>query len=351
MMIISVVLALASMICSVQGFAAWLVDRELGCWTYLEEGEVIMNNGVVSAANARISGVKLQILRNGKVVEQNANNPIEFAFGGETVGVKLYAPPELAYSDVQFVLQTSEGGTFTAPRVGCGGLRTSGKNVKTQATLVLSGDKDQVELIGGWATGHEAVTLTPKIVFMREAAAAVPQPDTPGESQTKDAVVGAATQSNPQEVVNKKAEENVANVVEVNKKEEATPRLQIINELEEHIMDLEGKMPHEDADNEPFHKVTARRQRKQFDADLAKEVLAESRPTITVQVDKKQDGFGGLIYKLYHIPRNYHNDEFGGNASFSMNNFLYASVLFASCIVGVVYYATHGAGSEQEKDL
>jgi hypothetical protein len=195
----------------VDGFASWLVDREMGCWTYLEEGEIIMNHSVLASNDSRVAGVYLEIIReDGQVAipsvttssgsdedEDSSDSEvtvITYAAAGETVRVKFVFPSStngniqqaLQFADVQYVLEVSnKGGTFTGPlgKVGCDGARVFGVNGRkkqkkdmtlTTATLVLSGDAafEQVEVIGGWAAGHEAVILTPKLILKREVASA-----------------------------------------------------------------------------------------------------------------------------------------------------------------------------------
>eukprot|EP00814_Leptocylindrus_danicus_P017353 CAMPEP_0116042496 /NCGR_PEP_ID=MMETSP0321-20121206/25730_1 /TAXON_ID=163516 /ORGANISM="Leptocylindrus danicus var. danicus, Strain B650" /LENGTH=371 /DNA_ID=CAMNT_0003522995 /DNA_START=219 /DNA_END=1334 /DNA_ORIENTATION=- len=81
--------------------------------------------------------------------------------------VRMFLPPKLQHADVQFVVQSSnEGGTFQFG--GCDNLRTSGfgTGVKDDIVFTLSGTTNSdVSIWGGWATEHEAVTLTPKVVL------------------------------------------------------------------------------------------------------------------------------------------------------------------------------------------
>lgn len=82
-----------------------------------------------------------------------------------SVEVRLSVPPALQEEDVQFVVETSEGAKFVEP-IMCEGKRSFARNHDDAVTLVLEGSTDTVSLKAGWASGYEAVSLTPSL-FMR----------------------------------------------------------------------------------------------------------------------------------------------------------------------------------------
>jgi hypothetical protein len=153
----------------VSSYASWLK-----CYVDLDETEVVMNNQIRLPEEALLSGVEIQV----KFLESDesewttkglaypANRP-------STVQARLLIPPELERTDVQYVMETTVGGVFQ-PATMCEGSRSHATaNSRTQTVLVLdiSGEQDSVELWAGWATGHEAVSLTPRIVLQREGGA------------------------------------------------------------------------------------------------------------------------------------------------------------------------------------
>lgn len=97
----------------------------------------------------------------GSVVMIYTNNP------NEEFIVRMNLPSKLQHADVQFVVQSSEGGTFESG--GCDNSRASGFGTGEKDDIVYqvssSGDGAAVSIWGGWATEHEAVTLTPKLVL------------------------------------------------------------------------------------------------------------------------------------------------------------------------------------------
>eukprot|EP00814_Leptocylindrus_danicus_P017290 CAMPEP_0116047852 /NCGR_PEP_ID=MMETSP0321-20121206/29180_1 /TAXON_ID=163516 /ORGANISM="Leptocylindrus danicus var. danicus, Strain B650" /LENGTH=369 /DNA_ID=CAMNT_0003529895 /DNA_START=216 /DNA_END=1326 /DNA_ORIENTATION=- len=100
--------------------------------------------------------------------DNNNNNIAIVPFEpNQEFAVRMFLPPKLQHADVQFVVQSSnEGGTFQFG--GCDNLRTSGfgTGVKDDIVFTLSGTTNSdVSIWGGWATEHEAVTLTPKVVL------------------------------------------------------------------------------------------------------------------------------------------------------------------------------------------
>jgi len=158
-------------------FAAWFVDRRISCFTDLAENEIIMNNKVLSHSSSREPTIHLEVSPLGKQ-DNNAAAP-----NSEYV-VKFVIPAEVraSLSDVQYVLELGTVDSdpiakFTsAPPnggIGCDGRRShasAGKEDSSSAAIFTINDDakrgDRVEISGGWATGHEAVTLTEKVVVV-----------------------------------------------------------------------------------------------------------------------------------------------------------------------------------------
>jgi len=176
LIVVTALLLISMQIQNVNAFAAWFVDRKVSCFTNLTPNEIIMNNAVLSHTQSREPSIHIDVtpLR----TEQNTASP-----NSEYI-VKFIIPDETKkrVPDLQFVLEISGGGTSDPPAkfttappnggIGCDDKRTHGKstNNKFEAAIItinsnaVSGSK--LEVIGGWAVGHESVTLTDKIVLI-----------------------------------------------------------------------------------------------------------------------------------------------------------------------------------------
>lgn len=86
-----------------------------------------------------------------------------------SVEVRLSVPQALQEEDVQFVVETSQGAKFVEP-IMCEGKRSFARNHDDAVTLVLEGSTDSVSLKAGWATGYEAVALTPTLFMQMESS-------------------------------------------------------------------------------------------------------------------------------------------------------------------------------------
>ena len=166
----------------VYGFAAWFVDRRISCMTNLAVDEIIMNNAVLPYTSSREPSVHLEVT--------SLTSKEDWGPDSEHV-VKFVIPPDLkargTLSDVQFVLEISGAKSYipakftTAPMngggIGCEGHRSHGKAaaVATTATdesayaiFTINSDANMgsmIKIVGGWAIGHEAVTLTESIIM------------------------------------------------------------------------------------------------------------------------------------------------------------------------------------------
>jgi hypothetical protein len=137
----------------------------LKCFVDLDETEVIMNRYVVPVKKSR-EYVTIE------VQTENGDWTSDFQYSGSeptTIQARLQVPHELEDDPVQFVMETTEGAVFTTPKM-CEGRRSFSLNYADPVTLQISGEEGSVTLLAGWAAGHEAVTLTPKLLLKRAAA-------------------------------------------------------------------------------------------------------------------------------------------------------------------------------------
>jgi hypothetical protein len=145
----------------VNGFAAWLK-----CFIDLTDtDEVIMNNHIVPNDMARYSGVDIEVK-----LAQDDNWLDSLEYPGDrttTVTARLKVPSQLADMDMQYVMETSSGASFVRPKM-CEGRRAHAVHYGESVVLEISGTTPSVELLAGYATGHEAVTLTKKLVLQRK---------------------------------------------------------------------------------------------------------------------------------------------------------------------------------------
>lgn len=163
------------------GFAAWFVDRRISCMSDLGPGEIIMNNAVLPHASSREPTVRVEV------------SPLLGSGGGEDAGpgsehVAKFVIPTDARSripDAQFVMEmrgATGGASSSVPAkfttmpsgggIGCDGRRAHGKAAgddegSTFAVFTIDADAtggSALRIVAGWATGHEAVTLTEEVV-------------------------------------------------------------------------------------------------------------------------------------------------------------------------------------------
>ena len=128
-----------------------------------------------------------KILHHSKSIEPGIHldiSPLESNKPANEYAVKFVVPKDTHLNDVQYVLQLGDPddpeaaelpAKFTsAPTnggIGCGGARTHGRARMDNSPAIVTfndGIKDGaiIEVWGGWATGHEAVTLTDKVVIV-----------------------------------------------------------------------------------------------------------------------------------------------------------------------------------------
>ena len=156
-------------------FARNLVDTKIGCMTDLSTDEVIMNEEVIPPEESDFPKMHLAVLDDNE-------NPIdkttfEYEPSAKTIQIAFVNPytTDEFYDDLQFVVEI-EGPTedsrtaefVSGEAIGCdNNKRASGRLLSNQAamTLQINDPTAKLRLWGGWATGHNAVRLTPELIL------------------------------------------------------------------------------------------------------------------------------------------------------------------------------------------
>jgi hypothetical protein len=144
------------------GFAAWLK-----CYVDLTDTqEIIMNNRITRSTDARFPGVRIELKR---PEDDHWFDKIDYPGGqSTTLMARLKVPNELSEMDVQYVIDIlTPGASFVRPNV-CDGRRATATHFASPVIFEITGDTTVVELIAGYATGHEAVTLTETLTLRRQ---------------------------------------------------------------------------------------------------------------------------------------------------------------------------------------
>jgi hypothetical protein len=159
----ALILIAAFSVTRVQGFASWLK-----CFVDLTDPtEVIMNNLIIAAENApHQCEVEVKLAADDEWSTTNLTYPADKI---TIITARLKVPAELSSHEVQYVMETSAGAKFTRP-VMCDGKRSHATQYNEAVVLEVDGTTDAVELVAGWATGHEAVSLTRKTVLRKEGS-------------------------------------------------------------------------------------------------------------------------------------------------------------------------------------
>jgi hypothetical protein len=148
-------------------FATWLQ-----CYLDLDDTEVVMNHKILSPEEAPHL-VTVQVRPADAAPDNEWLSTFEYPAGVTTrLHVIIKPPPEVDSRVLQWVMDTTEGAKFIRPAV-CEGSRTNGGNQKEYAVLEINGDTESIAVWAGWAGGHEAVSLTPKITLTRSTTASV----------------------------------------------------------------------------------------------------------------------------------------------------------------------------------
>jgi rRNA small subunit methyltransferase G len=135
---------------TVFAFPSHFTETGIGCMTELDETEVIMNNKVIPYAQSSDQSMYIDL---------RSTEPVTV---GSTVNLVFRNPK--SRPDVMYVIEASEGARFVDGR--CDHEKRVGGKAQTVAVVhSLIIDTLPVHVWGGWATGHEAVQLTPVLTL------------------------------------------------------------------------------------------------------------------------------------------------------------------------------------------
>jgi len=151
-----------------------LVERPIGCMTYLEAGEIIMNYGVrEERVREGFEGIALAYFsKDGARKSDGTYDP------GEELNVRLHVPDKVLLSSptIEYVAEVAwhdevndpppGGASFVSASSGCDGRRAHGTTRKVRMlSLKMPEDGRDVAIFAAWATEHEAVSLTEEIIL------------------------------------------------------------------------------------------------------------------------------------------------------------------------------------------
>jgi hypothetical protein len=291
-----------------------------------------MNSKVKAASDSRHPDIHLQVFRNGELMKPDpATSAYPILSSGETVELKLYTPQAMKRIDTQFVVETTVGAEFTAPYIGCEGKRSAGKSKNSIMTLKFNDEEvETIEIVAGWATGHSAVTLTPKLIFKRED---------PGELTQKHRIDLLKDHHGDGEPIS--TEMKVPEISDTN-----------LTAPDENFGKVTEVMAADVAINPPGRKRATEQMKvdqDQLGNGLDRIISSENRRRKS-KVTKESHSFGStrLFQKLQRITNERNNDGFG-SLSFSMHYFLYACVFSLLFTLGVIHSASGSTG--EQKDL
>jgi hypothetical protein len=145
-------------------FASWLQ-----CYVDLDDTEVVMNHQIRRPDEALYAGVEIEVKFIDSDDSEWTTTGLQYpAHRPSTVHARLRIPPAaLDYTDVQYVMETTVGGVFH-PATMCEGSRSHASSRQHVLVLNITGEVESVELWAGWATGHSAVSLTPRTILHRQ---------------------------------------------------------------------------------------------------------------------------------------------------------------------------------------
>lgn len=148
------------------GFASNLVTTPIGCMTDLDTSEVIMNNMVRSAEDSDFPKMHLAVL----IDDNHMESPYHYSSEDLTiVFVNPYTHDEFP-DDLQFVIQLEgEGAEFVGGgSIGCEDNHRVSARLRDDGGLVALQIHDtsaSFKMWAGWATGQNAVRLTPPLLL------------------------------------------------------------------------------------------------------------------------------------------------------------------------------------------
>jgi len=149
---------LVQLVVETTAYAYWLP-----CYVEFADDEVVMNHHIVAAENAKTT-LQLQLRPQGGEAWTHAFNDEFQVKDGQVYEVQFDLADvqgQLDFLDLQFVLETSSGGSFGPHRTAhCENSRAHGDGDGI-IRFTVDGTVENVNLVGAWALGHSEVTLTP----------------------------------------------------------------------------------------------------------------------------------------------------------------------------------------------
>lgn len=178
-------LSSALLIDKTHGFANNLVDSTLGCMTELDPSEVIMNGSVKPAESSKFPDIHLGVVTGEDHQYLHNESPFQYQPDPGTSTVTLTIVFMNTYSldefpeknDLQFVIQLVDmsGGTpgisasfANGGTIGCEGNQRISARYKDnggEVQLQIHDPTVSFKLWAGWATGQQAVQLTPVLML------------------------------------------------------------------------------------------------------------------------------------------------------------------------------------------
>ena len=157
----------------IEAFADYLLTGS-GCWTDLSPEEIIMNHAVVSAAEAvdnlslRVLGYTMNELNQVILPSFPQTLEVQVTEGGRQVVNEDYqfAIDVVSQSDEEYQLNKNLAAEFLEGS--CDGRKRAAGRGLDKLKLVVRAAGAQI--VAGWASGHEAVRLTPTISFISSDA-------------------------------------------------------------------------------------------------------------------------------------------------------------------------------------
>lgn len=253
------ILASCFVLPTTNAFAAWFVDRRVSCMTDLATNEIIMNNGVLPHSASREPSIRLEVSPLGR--DDNAEPNSEYV-------VKFILPDDAKSRmiDVQYVLELVGGSLSEVPPakfttappgggIGCEGRRSHGK-AGDDAVAIFTINEDAVkganlEIVAGWATGHESVTLTEKVALVIGQGVASNKAGEYGvvtDDELDDALEDDETEAELEEAFLEEEREDLENEIEEaeedavealeEKRQEMHGDISGINEAEEEVVEV-----------------------------------------------------------------------------------------------------------------
>jgi hypothetical protein len=149
----------------VHGFADNLIVTRIGCMTELDTTEVIMNSFVKAPEASDFPKMHLAV-----VVD---DNHMESTFHYSSTSLKIvfvnpYTPEEFN-EDLQFIMEVEGPAEFSdGGAIGCEGNRRVSARLKDangMVQLTIHDSSASLRVWAGWATGHNAVRLTPNLLL------------------------------------------------------------------------------------------------------------------------------------------------------------------------------------------